>query len=322
MAERQSGIITQDELDTLQTSIEVAGQRRRAPSAPATAALYDFRHASKLSPDHMRQLQGRMVALVGALNRTMSLYLNTSAQFSIHSMDTTSHEQYVRNLAVNPVLGVVSFGAGASPALWEMSAPLAYAALDCMLGGDGTVQVEAGVEPTVLERSVLRRLYTELLSAWTERWDRLKLLRPQVETVVSSPGAAGLRPTDERFFCVTVQVGIAQTTGMLRLCIPLGAVKRLLREEREAVRAADVATDELPTSVALADAPLPLVAVLEPPPLTLAALADLQPGTVLNLRVPATASFTVAVGNMAKFRARAGVSGGRIAVQLLADTPD
>ena len=109
---------------------------------------------------------------------------------------------------------------------------------------------------------------------------------------------------------------------MLRLCIPLGAVKRLLREEREAVRAADVATDELPTSVALADAPLPLVAVLEPPPLTLAALADLQPGTVLNLRVPATASFTVAVGNMAKFRARAGVSGGRIAVQLLADTPD
>ena len=86
-------IIHQQELDTLLSSLEMAERSRRPGSQAATAALYDFRYASKLSPDNMRSLQGRLTALVNVLNRTMSLYLNTDADLREHSLDATGYDQ-------------------------------------------------------------------------------------------------------------------------------------------------------------------------------------------------------------------------------------
>lgn len=314
-------LITQDEVDTLLASLEVADKHRRPHCAGggATAALYDFRYAAKLSPDHLRVLQARVVSLASVLNRTMSLYLNNVVEFHVHSVDVASYEQYIRNLAVNPILGVITFGPSAPPALWEMSSALAYTAMDCMLGGTGTMEVEAGREVTPLERAVLRRLLEEILTAWTELWDRLATLRPRVEEVVSSPGSVDLRAVDERLFCVVLEVTIARTKGMLRLCIPLGAVKRLLRDEKEAVSPVDLDEngEEPPAAGALVETPLVLTAQYNPPDMPLSALLRLQPGEVLDLRLPASEPVSVSLSGVRKFHGQSGIAGGKIAVQLL-----
>lgn len=312
-------LITQDELDTLLASIEVADRHRKANSVGATAALYDFRYAAKLSPDHMRALQARVVALASVLNRTMSQYLNSVVEFKVHSIDIASYEQYIRNLAVHPILGVITFGPSAPPALWEMSAGVAYVALDCMLGGGGSPEPDIAGEVTPLECAVLRRLFEEILSAWTELWDRLRTLRPQVQGVVSSPASADLRTVDERLFCVVFEVTVARTKGLLRLCIPLSAVKRLLREEKETVTALDLGQsgEQVPASGALADTPMVLAAYLTPPAISLATLLHMKPGEVLDLRVGANEPFTVSLSDIPKFRAQAGVSGGKVAVKLV-----
>lgn len=325
-------IITQDELDSLLASIEVAGRRRRPASEAATAALYDFRHAAKLSPDHMRLLQGRLAALSSALNRTMSLYLNSHAQFRVHSLDVSSYEQYLRNLAARPVLGVVSFDGGTLLALWEMSAPLAATALDCMFGGGGVGDEQLG-EATPIQRAILRRFFQEVLSAWGELWDRLKALRPHVEAVATSPAgidlrteAPHLRAADERVFSAMLECTIAGTRGMMRVCLPLGIVKRLLRDEHEAVTAGDVEAhasarslaDHSPTCEPLSDAPVAVTACLEPSPLPMSELLRLQPGAVISLRLPANEPFTVNVAGVPKFRATAGTANGRLAVRIVA----
>ena len=169
-----------------------------------------------------------------------------------------------------------------------------------------------------MERAVLSRLFHEILSAWTELWDRLETLNPRVEGVVSSPTAVDLRANDERLFYVVLEVTIARTTGILRLCIPLGAVKKLLREEKETVTAGDLAqpAGELPTAGPLAETPITLSAYIEPPPMRLSTLLDLEPGEVLDLRVPANKPFTMAVSGTPKFEGTAGMAGGRVAVKL------
>jgi flagellar motor switch protein FliM len=313
-------IISQDELDTLLASIQVADRRRKPHSAGATAALYDFRYAAKLSPDHMRILQGRIVSLASVLNRTMSVYLNNVAEFAVHSIDVASYEQYIRNLAVDPVLGVITFGPSAPPALWEMSPGIAAVALDCMLGGTGSSQQESiSGEATPLEGAILRRFYEEILSAWTELWDRLKALKPRVQGVVSSASAVDLRAVDERLFCVVLAVTLARTKGMLRLGVPLSVVKRLLREEKEMVTALELGqVGEQPvTTGVLADTPMVVSAFIEPPEMPLATLMRMQPGEVLDLRVAASEPFTVCLGQVPKFHAQAGVSGNRVAIKLL-----
>lgn len=314
-------IINQQELDTLLSSLEMAERSRRPGSQAATAALYDFRYASKLSPDNMRSLQGRLTALVNVLNRTMSLYLNTDADFRVHSLDVTGYDQYLRNLAVDPILGVISFGTGSPPALWEISAPLAYAALDCMLGGTGRTVQQQAAEATPIEKAILRRLFQEILSAWMELWDRLEILRPQVETVVTSHAKIGVAG-DDRLFSAMLESTMASTRGMIRLCLPLGVVKRLLRDEREAVSATELTptSPSLPIAEPLADTPVSVRAYLQVPSVPLNELLHLEPGTEINLRLPANEPFHVCIGEVDKFVARAGTANGRTALQLLGET--
>ncbi|MBU0606760.1 MAG: FliM/FliN family flagellar motor switch protein [Armatimonadetes bacterium] len=327
-------IITQDELDSLLASLAVADRRRRPASEAATAALVDFRHAACMSPDHMRLLQSRLAVLAGTLNRTLSLYLDTPARFRVHSLDVTSTEQYLRNLASRPVLAVVTFEGGTSPALWEISAPLAVAALHCMLGGAsrpaGTGNERPFGEGTPLERAVLRRFFQEVLCTWSELWDRLKALRPQVESVVASPAGIDLRAADERLLSAMLEGSFAGTQGMLRVGLPLGLVKRLLRDERETVTAEEIvagasapnAASHLPACEPVARTPVTVAARLRPPAIPIAELLNLHPGAVLNLRLPAGSPFTIEVGDAPKFQAVAGSANGRLAVRIVAPAPE
>lgn len=314
-------VITQAELDTLLTSILAAeGQRRREQQA-ATASLYDFRQATRLSPDQMRALHGQLVALAAILSRTLSLYLGASARFGVHSIDLASGEQYVRNLAEHPVLGVVSFGPGNPRALWELSPGVAWTALDCMLGGPATRAAEPGRELTALSAAVLQRLFAEILSAWTELWAPLKALGPQVEEVVASPRTVDTRAGDDRLFFVIMEAAVGQAQGLLRLAVPLSLMRRLVREEKENAAPALPPALALEPSArgALAETPVLLKAQIEPPPVSLRELMNLQPGEVLDLRLPADTLFHVEVSAVPKFRAQAGVSAGRVAVRLVDD---
>lgn len=313
-------IISQGELDTLLASITVADARRRPAPESATAALHDFRHTSRLSPDHMRGLQARLAALTGVLNRTMSLYLSSNVHFYVHSLDVTSYEQYLRNLAATPILGVIAFDSGAPPALWEISAPLAYTALDYMLGGKGRGAEQPAAEATAIERAILRRLFQEVLSSWCELWDRLKTVRPQVEAVVTSHTQVNLRAMDERLFTAMIDTTIGETQGMIRLCVPLSVVKRLLRDERDVVSERDLtaAPETLPTAEPMARMPVQVSACLRPPAVPMSELMQMEPGTVLNLRLSASEPFVVRVGEVDKFRAQGGAANGRLAVQITA----
>ncbi len=317
-AEHFAEWISQEELNTLLAALQVAEQRRRRSEAP-TVALYDFRYASKLSPDHMRVLQRQMLSLAAVLTRTLSLYLNNTAHIQVHSLDVSRTEQYIRNLEANPILGVVRFGHGLPPVLWDMSTPLAFAALDCMLGGTGLMEGEVRREATNLERAVLRRLFTEILSAWTELWERLRALRPQVEAVVTSVSTVDLRAGDERLFCAALDATIGRTRGLIRLCLPLNVVRRLLREEHKFAAPADLASaaQQMPLAQALSTAPVPITVTLQSSPLVLHNLLTLKPGEVIDLRVPVTEPFVLCVNGQPKFRVQPGTQNGRLAVEVL-----
>ncbi len=312
-------LITQDELDSLLTSLGVAEQRRRSNMESAAASLYDFRYAQRLSPEHMRLLHGRMVALTAVLNRTMSLYLDNQCDFQIKSIDIASYQQYIRNLSVNPVLGIISYGEAVPQAIWEIANPVARTALNCMLGGTGHFTDAGSREATPLERAVLSRFFHEILSSWLELWPRLETISPHVMDVVNSTNSLDVRAVDERLFYVEMEVKVASTTGNMRLCIPLSAVKRLLREEKAKISSQDIQGANRPrllSSSKLAQTPVNIRARLTPPGISLAALTALKPGDVLDLRLAANTPFTVDVGGVAKFVGDAGEKDGQVAIKL------
>ncbi|MGE5530503.1 MAG: FliM/FliN family flagellar motor switch protein, partial [Bacteroidota bacterium] len=113
----------------------------------------------------------------------------------------------------------------------------------------------------------------------------------------------------------------ASARGMIRLCLPLGVVKRLLRDDRETITATEltVSSPSLPIAEPLADTPVSVRAYLQVPAVPLNELLHLEPGSVINLRVPANEPFSVCIGEIDKFVARAGTANGRTALQLLGE---
>ena len=312
-------VITQSELDALLASLRVAESRRRRPSAEVAAALYDFRHAARLSPDHLRLLRGRTEALASVLSRTLTLYLNTTCEFRVQSLDLLSYEQLLKNLSGQAILAPISFGEGMPESLWELSHNLACLALDCMLGGRGAIEPGASPGTTPLEAAVLGRLFQEILTAWMELWTALQGLAPRVEAVVSQPSAFHTHARDERLLYVALQASLVGTEGRLGLSLPVGVVKRLLRQEKRTGQGQEqskVSLSTLPSAGAICQAPVKLIAHFTPPPIPFSELLGMSVGEVLNLRLPVSASATVCVDGTPKFQGIFGSAGGRAAVRI------
>jgi flagellar motor switch protein FliM len=311
-------LIRQTEIDALLTSLRPAG---RGPGrGAASATLYDFRHASVLSPSDLSTLRGRLEALATVLSRLLSAYLSQPLGLAVQSVDVISHQEYARALAKPPVLGVVAFRQGTPPALWELTPGLARAALDCMLGGQGRAGPETSEELPRLSRAVLARLFEELISAWTELWPSLRDVAPRLVEVTCTTPAPEAMGQEERLLQALLDVELAGQAGLLRLCLPLTIVRWLLREERASDHPPPPPLS-LPSEGALGDTRVELSVRLDAAPTPLTQVLRLRPGDVLDLRRPASTPFTVHLGGRAKFQALAGASNGRAAAKLLEVVP-
>ena len=167
-----------------------------------------------------------------------------------------------------------------------------------------------------LSRAVLTRLFHEVLSTWGELWPALRALNPRVEGVVTTPMAAEGAPGEERYFYALVAARLGEARGLLRLCLPLGIIRGLLREEHDRYPGPPPAAATELHAGALAAAPVTLSVRLETPPVSLRSLLRRQPGEVLDLRLPADTPFTLYVSGSPKFRGQAGLSAGRMAVKV------
>jgi flagellar motor switch protein FliM len=127
-------LVTQQELDILAASMEIA-QRQAREGRAAEVALYDFREAAKLSPDQTHELTDRCTVLSKVLSRTMSAYLNTTLQVAFEGLDHPSFDQYLRGLPPNPLLVVFQLDPTTAPAVWQIDLPVALSMLTSMLGG-------------------------------------------------------------------------------------------------------------------------------------------------------------------------------------------
>lgn len=311
-------LITQTELDTLQAAMEPTSVNTGNPRL--RVAFYDFRHASTLSPIDLQALHHRGDSLARLLTTLLSAYLSCPLEVRLQSVEVISREQYYVSVDPTSVLGMIDFGAAEILTPWELSAPLAHLALDRMLGGSGRVTDNDMTELPPLSQAVITCLLQEILGAWSELWPTLGKFNPHLKHMYGDRPVAATGP-EERLVQVALEVRLGPETGHMRLHLPVGLTRRLIRSEHLNKEPNPENIPSLPTSGILGETPVEIRIQLDGPALPLNRLLALKPGEIIDLRHGTATPFVVLVSGRPKFTAQPGNTGGRMAVQLLNELP-
>lgn len=301
-------LITQDELDILNASMQIA-QRQVRQGKSAEVALYDFREAAKLSPDQTNELKHRCVVLSKVLSRTLSAYLNAPLAVAFEGLDHPSFDQYLRGLPPNPILAVFHLDPHTAPAVWQIDLPVAVSLVNTMLGSK---QGSTGPHPsdlTAIEQALLTRLFDEILQTWALTWPALSQFAPSVERLTCTVANLDISAYAQDIVHASFRFSIGEVSGPAHLALPHESLQRLLRaagHNRPGAAAPSSVALDGPVSHQAQKSRVPLVARLVTLRLPLGRLAALKPGDVLPLPTDPSQSVTVTVAGAPKFEAEAG----------------
>ncbi len=311
-------IIEQHELDALVATLEAVKSSprvRRRASQGITISLFDFRHTVQLGADQLRRLETEFHNLCRVLNRTLVPYLNTDANVQVLSVGISTFDQFVRNFAPQPVLGIFRFDAHGPVALWEITPPLAFAVVEYMLGAPEPSPPPAR-ELTSIEAALIARFYDEILSTWQLTWPVLEHLPLHVEQVVTSLAKVDMRQVDQHVVHVVIQAQVGSVEGAMNIGLPTGPLRALLREsdrlgQGKGAGAGSKQMQEVAARIGVSVAiELPSVEV------PLRQLREVRVGSILPLGLPTTSNFIIRINGKEKFIAEGGLMDGQMAVRV------
>jgi flagellar motor switch protein FliM len=312
-------LVTQQELDILAASMEIA-QRQAREGRAAEVALYDFREAAKLSPDQTHELTDRCTVLSKVLSRTMSAYLNTTLQVAFEGLDHPSFDQYLRGLPPNPLLVVFQLDPTTAPAVWQIDLPVGLSMLTSMLGGGEQAPPPHSPDLTAIEQALLGRLFNEILQTWALTWPAMSNLQPVINRITSTVANLDISAYGQDIVHATFRFSNGKVSGPGHLALPHVSLQRLLKSTDT-----QRSTTELPTSDTWGSivsqrakqSAVRLVAEVAKMRLPLRKLSTIQPGDVIQLPPEIGHTITVTVAGAPKFLAQAGELRGHLAARII-----
>jgi flagellar motor switch protein FliM len=180
----------------------------------------------------------------------------------------------------------------------EFSPSMAFAMIECLLGGSPTPSAVPDRPLTAAERRVLHRLADAAASCLARSWPGTPKPGLRADLKAALPPAAG---GNQRVLVFTFELAVGERVGTMRLC----AGKEAFGEADLPMRGGQ-----------LAAAPLELSAALEGITVDGRELADLAAGDIIATEISADGEVIVRIGGIPKFAARLGTSNGRKALTI------
>jgi flagellar motor switch protein FliM len=304
-------LISQAELDELLQGLTNGSTDRRT-----AVSQYDFREMVRLSPQDRRSAEDAMQHFCVAAARSLSGLVGRGVLMSLRHLEEGTCEEFLANLPDPPILAVVSCSGMLSHVLWEIDPSVAYVMLDCVTGGEGAAM--APPRPaSEIELALFARLIREGIVGLVAAWPELRERRIEVRGVYASPAVADLMAPQEHVLTAQMHVRVIEAEGRTSLCLPAGLVRQMLGRDRDGPEGS---TDGASPEAALRRVPLEVVARLGACQASLSAVARLAPGDVIPLDRAVNEPIELLVNGSPKLLGAAGVSRGRLAVQVTGTT--
>jgi flagellar motor switch protein FliM len=297
-------ILSQEEIDALLGSareIEREATREPMETAASEATLYNFRRPDRVSKEQIRSLHflhdrfGRNVAT------SLSAYLRAATDVSVVSVEQFTYSEFLMSLPDPTAFYALSLPPIDGLGALELNPSIAFAMIDRMLGGTGRPP-SLSRALTEIEQNVVDSVVKLILENLTEAWAPIINVHFRIQGRETRPQMLQVAAPNEVFILLVFDIKIAETRGMLNLCVP-AAVGASFAQGWHGTHREPTALERRRLFENLGRVPVQLAAKIGTR-LEARELLALKPGDCLSLGRPAREPIEVYAGSVVKFKGR------------------
>lgn len=316
-------VLSQNEIDALLAALssgEMDANELKKEETERKVKVYDFKRALRFSKDQIRGLTRIHENYARLLTTYFSAQLRTFVQISVASVDQLPYDEFIRSIPKMTILNIFEAPPLEGRMVMEVNPNIAYAMLDRLLGGQGSIPDKMGAL-TEIETTVMEKVFGKALDSFHEAWKQIIELDPFLEVMEMNPQFMQIVSPNEIVAVISFSTKIGETTGMINLCLPHVVLEPIMpklsgqywfstqkksRDEQEKIRLEEH----------VKTAKLPIIAELGTSTITVGEFLQLAEGDVIQLDQSIDNKLKIKVGERLKFLGQPGTAKGRVAVQI------
>lgn len=316
-------VLSQNEIDALLAALssgEMDAEELKKEETQKKIRGYNFKRATRFSKDHLRSLTRIHENFARFLTTYFSTQLRTFVQINVVQVEQLPYDEFIRSIPKMTILNIFEAKPLEGRMVLEVNPNVAFAMLDRMLGGSGTVSGKVTVL-TEIETLIMERMFSRALDSLQEAWKTVADIIPRHDSLETNPQFMQIASANDTIALISLSTKIGETTGMINLCIPHVVIEPIM--PRLSVHHMFVTQKKNKTpeeAEALEErinrAKLSLITELGESQLTIQEFLSLAPGDVITLNKPVEEGLLVKIGDMTKFVGSPGTIKGKAAVQI------
>ena len=277
--------LQQDEIDALFQAARSAAPEVQGTEARARIAPYNFSSAGQISNEQLRAISMLNDLFARNLTHNLAAWLRTRFQVNLVSAEQIQFNEFLLRIPEISYVASVRLEPLGALAVLQLDLALAPPIIDLLLGGegrDGPLRELTDIEESILG-SVVEVICRELTTAWQSVGLSFNYERRQMQTQ-----AARIMSVTERTLCLSFEIRMPHSSGLLNLAFPAVVSNTILRR-LTSDWARRLHTGESRARMEVVARRIPFGGSLQLPTVRLAAssIENLEPGTVLRLNLAA-----------------------------------
>lgn len=244
---------------------------------------------------------------------TLSSGLQQLVDVQLHDVQAMTYSQFAFSRAKPTCFVILQATPLPSPLGLDLSPPVLYPLLDCLLGGGKQPCSIPDRAPTELEQRLAGRITEMLLNELRDAWEALLAVNLTVDRMESNAQRVRLVSPSDPVIVLIFRTRVAEQTGDFTLCLPTQAIRKMV-DKLLCGEYGNSLPDERPNEQAVKASEL--VASLAIQPLSAADWSQIKVGDVVMTEVPAEGTVDVLIDGEVCFSGRPGALDGHRAVEL------
>ena len=329
------GVLDQAEVESLLNSMQpgalggdaapVASAGSYDPFAQGSrekVTVYDFKRPERVGKEQMRALQTMYEGFGRNFGAALSAMLRTIVESKLTSVDQLTYSEFVFSLENPTCFNLVNAEPLEGQLIIDINPSILFTIIDRLLGGTAGGFSTPRRPLTDIELRLVSRVTDLFLGEMKTAWENVVELNLSVDRVESNPQLVQIIPANEVVVLVSFELMVADTRGMVNLCIPFNSLEPLgnkLSSNSWASYSKRAPTAESIRSISsrISNAPVEMVVELAQTNITTRDLIELSVGDIIASEKDVKQPLVVSVEGKPKFHASPGVFKGRKAIEIL-----
>jgi len=324
-------VLSQEEVESLLSAMEAGAAGRAAAINRAGMAssgrmrekvtLYDFRRPERVGKEQMRALQSLHEGFSRNFSAALSALLRTIVEVKLTSVDQLTYSEFIFSLENPTCFNLLRAEPLEGNLILDINPSILFPIINRLLGGSKESSAPTRRPLTEIELRLVGRITNLFLAEMKHAWDNVLPLKLSVERVESNPQLVQLVPPNEVVVLISFEITLADTRGMINLCIPYNSIERIgskLSSNGWVTYGKTGANDDtrLEIARALDSSVVELVVTLADTTIRTSDLVGLRVGDIITTEKDVRMPLDVHVQGVTKFHATAGALKGRKAIQV------